>query len=295
MSRPLYCELSAGGRTVRLNGSGGPSADGLVVTAEGVEGWLSTPDMKTGITERGVGDGAHDIPESSIAYSCRTVTLHCAAIGTDRGATLEAMDSLLWFAHRATRIRYVDADSDTYAEGMIQIATRPDWYERAIIADLTIVCPRPERLSTRPVTRQLLPSYQTGGGLRYGQPGAGLSYPLQYGLDDTSPQNVCTLPNAGTARAYPTFTVHGLFDGEIRLSCTGAGMRSEVRCQTESGVLVPVMLDCRTRTTSRGGADVSRRLTSRGFPTIPPMGSLTVTLIATGTGWVDVETHDTWI
>ena len=292
MSRPLYCELSAGGRTVRLNGSGGPSADGLVVTAEGVEGWLSTPDMKTGITERGVGDGAHDIPESSIAYSCRTVTLHCAVIGTDRGATLEAMDSLLWFAHRATRIRYVDADSDTYAEGMMQVATRPDWYERAIVTDLTIVCPRPERLSWRVRSATLVPLLGNSGGLSYGSAGAGLVYPLDYGVDKPV-QNQCVLTNAGSSPAFPVFTVQGPFSGPVRLVFSGS--RSGEVGFEGNGERGAFVLDSRSRTMSMNGSDVSRRLSSRGFVSVPPGGSVTVTLLAAGDGWCRVEWRDTWM
>lgn len=292
MSRPLYCELSAGGRTVRLNGSGGPSADGLVVTAEGVEGWLSTPDMKTGITERGVGDGAHDIPESSIAYSCRTVTLHCAAIGTDRGATLEAMDSLLWFAHRATRIRYVDADSDTYAEGMVQVATRPDWYERAIVTDLTIVCPRPERLSWRVRSATLVPLLGNSGGLSYGSAGQGLVYPLDYGVG-MPVQNQCVLTNAGSSPAFPVFTVQGPFSGPVRLVFSGS--RSGEVGFEGNGERGAFVLDSRSRTMSMNGSDVSRRLSSRGFVSVPPGGSVTVTLLAAGDGWCRVEWRDTWM
>lgn len=292
MSRPLYCELSAGGRAVRLNGSGGPSADGLVVTAEGVEGWLSTPDMKTGITERGVGDGAHDIPESSIAYSCRTVTLHCAAIGTDRGATLEAMDSLLWFAHRATRIRYVDADSDTYAEGMVQVATRPDWYERAIVTDLTIVCPRPERLSWRVRSATLVPLLGNSGGLSYGDAGQGLVYPLDYGVG-MPVQNQCVLTNNGSSPAFPVFTVQGPFSGPVRLVFSGS--RSGEVGFEGNGERGAFVLDSRSRTMSMNGSDVSRRLSSRGFVSVPPGGSVTVTLLAAGDGWCRVEWRDTWM
>lgn len=295
MSMPLYCEMTVGSATVRLNGTGGPSGDGLVVTREGVEGWFSTPDLKTGLSERGSGDGAHDVSDAGIAYSSRTVSVHCAAIGRTRNDALDSIDLLLSCAHRMVRLRCVDASSDTYVTGIAQVAVRTDWYERGILADVTVVCPRPERLSWRAQTRQLLAAYSSDGGLRYGDDALGLSYPLAYGYERTCPQNACTLTNAGSSRAYPVFTVHPPFSGELRLVCTGGGTQTEIRFQTEENALTPVVLDSRSRTATRGGVDVSRRLVSRGFPTVPAGGTLNVTLLAAGDGWVDVETRDTWM
>ena len=43
------------------------------------------------------------------------------------------------------------------------------------------------------------------------------------------------------------------------------------------------------------GVDVTRRLSSRHFPTVPPGGSATVSLFASGNGAVEVEVRDTYI
>ena len=56
-----------------------------------------------------------------------------------------------------------------------------------------------------------------------------------------------------------------------------------------------LILDSRTRTASVNGVDVSETLISRGFPTVPPQGGLSLLLRTVGGGWVDVESHDTYL
>ena len=58
---------------------------------------------------------------------------------------------------------------------------------------------------------------------------------------------------------------------------------------------VPLVLDCRARSATVGGLDVSRRLKSRGFPSVAPGGTLSVVLRTGGSGWVDCSVHDTFM
>ena len=63
---PRYGELWAGDELVcRFNPADSPDR-GLYITANGVEGWDTLPDAKVALTERGQGDGAHDVSETDI-------------------------------------------------------------------------------------------------------------------------------------------------------------------------------------------------------------------------------------
>lgn len=286
---PLYVELSLDGKTIRLNGRGGPSADGLVVEHAGVDGWYSTPDAKVSMTEMQTGDGAHAVQESAILYGARTVTIPWASVGASRDEAVTGLLRLLSTAHRMVRVRLVDDSTDTYVEGYTQVGADPTYMRRGMTGTLTVVCPDPRRYSMKASRVQLLPGSAVPGGLSYGA-GDGLAYQLTYGGDPESLQNVATIANSGTSAAYPAITVTGPMNGGFRIDWDGG---SVAYSQPVRGV--PLVLDCLTRTASIGGLDTSRHLTSRGFPSIPPGGSITVNLQASGTGWATVEWRDTYI
>lgn len=290
MTQPLYVELSADGLSVRLNGTGGPSTDGLCVSADGIEGWYSTPDAKVSMTEMQTGDGAHAIQEQDVLYSARTVTVEWFSSGGSRAGALAGVERLLSLAHRLVTLRVVDADSDTWATGYVQVGVDAGVANGIETGTLTVVCADPRRYSTEAHRLQMLPStYGTSGGLSYGE-GGGLVYDLTYGEFEGTLQNVATLTNAGTSTAYPTITVNGTIYAGLTVSHDSG---SVTYSQQVGGV--PLVLDSLTRTASVGGLDTSRYLTSRGFPTVPAGGSVTLRFMATGSGWVTVEWHDTYV
>lgn len=291
MSLAGYVELSAGGRTVRLNGEP-QSASSLYVTASGVEGWYGTPDLKVSFTERGQGDGAHDVPESDAIYSARTVTIHYGCAGVDRRDALDMLMSVQWFAHRQVRVRVVDGGYDTYCDGYVSSVVQPEWESDCSWDDtLTVVCARPERLSWAAHRFQLLPTSDGNGGLSYGESRTGLAYPLTYGKAAADARNTGLLVNTGSSRAYPVFTVNGPFPNGVELQFSSG---SAIRLDRPVGA-VPVVLDSRLGTATLGGQDVSRSLAKRGFPTVAPMSSVTVSLQSAGTGYVDCLVHDTYM
>ena len=51
------------------------SADARGMILRGLSGWLGTPAAKVDLTERLVGDGAHDVQDAQVLYSARTVTI----------------------------------------------------------------------------------------------------------------------------------------------------------------------------------------------------------------------------
>lgn len=288
MSGKLYAELSFDGKTVRLD-TGKAAGPCLCIASGGIEGWYSTPDAKVSMTEMQTGDGAHAVQESSILYGARTVTVNWAAFGIDRESALAGDLALLSTAHRLVRLRVVDGSSDTFVVGYAQVGADAAVASNGMTGTLTVVCPDPRRYSTEARRVQLLPGSAVSGGLSYGG-GDGLVYQLTYGGDPESLQNVATIANSGTSTAYPAITVNGPMNGGFRIDWDGG---SVAYSQPVRGV--PLELDCLTRTASIGGLDTSRHLTSRGFPSIPPGGSITINLQASGTGWATVEWHDTYI
>ncbi|WP_117204896.1 hypothetical protein [Paratractidigestivibacter faecalis] len=289
--RPLYAELSCGGRAVRLDGIG--RADGLHVTSDGIEGWWDTPDPKWTLTERQSADGAHDVAEGMALYSARTVTVHAAALGADREATKALLDSVLSMAHETVRLRVVDGSEDTWCEGLLSASVGTEWHERAMTMDLTVVCPDPRRQATAAELSVLLPAAASlTAGLSYGEGGLGLAYPLDYGKGALDARNVCTVTNHGTSTAWPTIRVsRGMADVELLAACAGRSSTLSLAgtCTTE------VTIDCRTRTAATARMDVTRRLTGAGALGVPAGETMRLVLLSAGTGSVSVELRDTYI
>ncbi|WP_022860305.1 hypothetical protein [Bifidobacterium magnum] len=313
-----FAELSAPNiPTLRLEGDTA-SDPCMYIEQEGVQGWYSTPDLKVSLTERGDGDGAHDVPDSAVAYAARTVTLRVFASGRDRDETLEQWRRLLMFTHRQVTLRIRDSRTDTECVGMVSTVSEGEWHEGYLLGDLTVVCARPERVAHTPSVLSLIPhraSAGGGGGLMYG-PGyftecdvtpndsesylylstvgtLGLRYPLTYSVQKpTAGSNSCLVENHGSSRAYPVFTCYGNMPDGVDIVFPGENLW--LRC-TQPVYGEPLVLDSRSRTATVGGLDVSRTLVSRGFPTVPPDGMVNCVLRTTGTGYVNVTVRDTYM
>ena len=289
---PAYAEIHYGDRAVLLAGSKRQDRpDGLGITTEGLEGWRSTPEAKVTLTERASGNGAHDIAPSEILYSARTVTIHWVALAEQHDAVIASLNLLLSAAGQMVRLRVVDGADDTYATGYVTVSSDAAWHEGRMVGTMTVVCPRPERLSWLSTDVQVYPVSSTSGGLFYGDKGLGLVYPLSYGATAGSPQSVALLRNRGSATAYPVITVTGpMPDGVLLVGSDGRSVQ-----WSGSVGRVPLILDSRTQTASMGGVDVSRLLTRRGFPLVPAGGSLSVQLMTPGDGWATISVHDTYM
>lgn len=290
-----FAELSASGLDpVRFEGSG--DLDCLCIAKGGIEGWWSTPAAKVNVTARGQGDGGHDVSEDDISYASRTVTLHWNANASSRDALIALIDSVRKLVHRQVTMRVVDSAEDTYCRGGYLTLTQQPGYRSGSIADstITLVFERPERLSTLAHSGEARASVVQSGGLSYGAANGGLAYPLQYGVASDG-ATVMRLPNQGTSRAYPTYTLCGEWpDGcTLRLACDGRNSTIAWPRAIHTGT--PVLLDTRSRTATMGGVDVTSGLSQRGWMTIPAGKSLTVNLATAGSGWVSCSSHDTYI
>lgn len=294
---PYYAIISCPGMQVRLSGSAEQGLpDDLGITKDGVEGWLSSPDLKVQLVQRANGNGAHDIPDTGILYAERVVTIHWVALADTRPQILAAAAKLSSLCGRTVRIRVVDGMSDTYATGYVRPQMDAAWHEGKLTGTLTITCVRPERLSTLVRTTQLFAVSTVAGGLSYGPAGKGLYYGpgnkgLQYGVSSGDGQrNLGLLVNQGTSPAYPLITVTGRFNGLLLMMGDGSALQYDGQVGD-----TPLILDSRSGAAWMGGVDVGGRLSRRGFPIIQANGSLSIRLMAQGTGWATCESQDTYI
>lgn len=286
----IYCD----DKSVRLYGGRyePPDGRGVMIAKDGIEGWLSTPALKTDVIERAWGNGAHDVSESDITYAARTVTIHLDVIATGRDQLLQLARTISSFAGHLVRFRVQDDSEDTFVEGYLRPEYGTEWSEQILAGTITVVCPRSERLSWSVQRGQMWAAGMTAGGLSYGDRGRGLTYPLTYGVDASGEKNMLLLRNNGTSRAYPVLTASGDWPDGVLVMW---GQDQALEWQGSVWLGVPLTLDCRTQTASMGGVDVSRNLVKRDFPRIEPNGSLLLRLLSAGSGWVSCETRDTYV
>lgn len=282
----LTVTIDGGGGAVRLGPPGG--APGL--HASGLAGWYGTPDGKWDLTERQLGDGAFAIEPSQVVYSSRTVTVDGYALGRTRAEALSSLAPLGAMAHRLVSIAVDDGVAETYATGALTAEVGKGVRGGAVTFTLTVVCPDPRRYGTTPHRAYLSPGASAGALAWHADAPHGLAWPLSYG-DGGAVANVATLQNEGTSAAYPTITASGDMGGLVLTdTATGAQLAWDGHVGAQ-----PVTLDCLSRTASVAGVDASRLLSSRGFPSVPAGGEVTLALSATGSGTVEVEWRDTYI
>lgn len=287
--------ILSGGGQVRLYG-GDYEGPGLALT--GLDGWYQTPDSNVTVTARGQGDGGHDISADDILYEARCVTISYRVLaGSNRSRALSELAKLDMLVHQTVTCRVIDEGQDTYCSGgyyvrsLDQKIQNPLWQN--LTGDITLVFERPERLSSQAQRFQLLPSVDSAHvGLSYGANNEGLAYPLSYGVAAADARNVGLIVNGGSSRAYPTFTCQGPWPDGVQITFPGLGLLLDY---SQPIYDVPLVLDSRSRSASIGGLDVSRNLRSRGFPTVPAGGSVSVNLQSVGSGYVTVETRDTYM
>lgn len=281
-----FAEITKGGEVVRLGGDG---SGGINVRT--IKGWWSTPDSKVSMTARESGDGSHDVDPSAVFYASRTVTIECEVQGKNRVEVEERMKSLLAMAHGLVGLRIVDEKSDTFVEGFVTVETKAGKATRnAEDMTVTVRCPRPERLSTNTAVGFMNPSAQGFGGLVYDS--GVLRYPLTYGVGAESVKSTCTVTNAGTSEAFPVIYASGNMPQGFTLTNQDDGSQLVFSQPVGSAVVV---IDCRSRTASVNGVDVTRNVIQRNFPTVAAGGSLTLSLNAEGNGTIEVAVRDTYI
>lgn len=284
-----FFEVSRDGfQTVRIEGLGRNPLAGL---HDGIEGWWSTPQAKVESTERQGGHGAFPVEGSAVLYSSRTVTINLAAMGGERDETVRNMEALNRMAGGTVRLRVCDGASDTFCEGYID---QVDWQaqrgRQASTGTLTVVCPDPRRYSTVAKEYAIAPGWSPGAGLMFDGSGC-MEWPATFYEGDASQASTsATLTNAGNSTAYPVITVQGDFPQGVSIAHDGGSLTYSAPLSWQA-----LALDCLSGTATIGGVDMTRNLTSRDFPSVPPGGSVRLSLLSGGNGSVEISVRDTYI
>ena len=278
-----------------FNGKSNPSKDGLVVTKEEIQGLWSAPASKTTTEERQTGNGAHDVSSGRVLYSSRTVTIPFGIATRSHEAVQKARNLInTMMGQSDVTLTVNDGSDEFFLQGFITPAYSDKWNETTDTGSITMVCVNPEKQSTFEQYMTLLPTRGTSGGLRYGDDGQGLEYPLSYGKHETDARNHGVLVNSGTTRAFPVITAYGPFES-LRLDWRDNTGRNQTLTYESYIGRVPLIIDTYSMSANIGGTNVSQNLGRRGFPTIPKGGDLAVTLMSAGTGWVTISSRDTYL
>lgn len=126
------------------------------------------------------------------------------------------------------------------------------------------------------------------------QPNAGLAFPINFGQTGNA-GNTGMISNNGSYVSMPTITAYGWLDGGLTIHWnTSDGNEGDLSFTGNVGN-VPVTINTDTHSAIMGGLDVSYLLGSRDWPRIPAGGSCSFALLASGSGWVSVQSHDTYM
>lgn len=280
--------LSAGGLSVPVNhgraAHGGASGR---LWCETLSGWWSTPMAKVGLSERASGDGAHRMADDAILYSSRVVQLGLVADGDDRSGTAAAIAAIGALAHRHVTLTVDDGTGETSATGYLEAEWSEEAWHGHQRGTVTLTCEDPRRYG-RTSRGYMNPAANMDGGLLYDS--GTLLLPVSFAGE--APEGAsCTIANGGTSVAYPTITAKGAFPEGVEIAHPGGLLAFSGPISASA----PLVLDSLTRTASVGGRDVTRSLSRRDFPTVPPGGGITLAVTSSGSGTVVAECRDTYV
>lgn len=261
----------------------------IIEGRDALDGWYGTPDAKVESTERQSGHGAFSITQDMILYSARTVTLKTSAIAGDRARVLSIMEQIQRLAGSIVKLRVVDGERDTYATGYIETEWEADRWFTANTGEITIVCPDPRRYATEATQSTLVPLNGRQGGIVFDDAGCLVVDPITF-HGDTQAGNSVVLTNNGTTTAYPEITVSGSWPDGVIIS------HSQGQLWYAGSVnWANLTLDCKSRTASVNGVDVTRNLKSRDFPTVSPGYDVRLSCLSGGNGGITVSIRDTYL
>lgn len=288
-------QLSNNSSTLIFSGGREKAANGFYISKDGIEGWKSSPDKKTSIVERDRGNGAYAITADQVTYAARVVTAHFVVAGDNRKDIVSGLSAINAFTGQIVTLRVTDDGEDTFVTGFITVDAPATYSATAAVGSFTLIATDPRRLSWSQKMVELYP-YTSGlsGGLIWGTSGAGLAWPLSYGTAASDARNVGFLTNAGSSTAFPAITVNGSFVDGVTLTWDN-GAKSGAVTYSNQILGAPLVLGSFDESAKIGGIDHSEFLASRGFPTIPPGGSVRITLQSSGTGWAVATLRDTYI
>lgn len=126
------------------------------------------------------------------------------------------------------------------------------------------------------------------------QPNAGLVFPIDFRQAGDA-GNTGMINNNGSYTAMPTITAHGHLDSGLTIHWNTSDGHEGDLSFNGNVENVPVTINTDTHSAIMGGLDVSYLLGSRDWPRIPAGGSCSFALLASGGGWITVQSHDTYM
>lgn len=290
----LLISLSDGTNTVNFTDTITSDAGNIMIRREAISGLWSAPTCKTSLNERQTGNGAHDVEDGRILYSSRTVTIPFVLRGDSHERLQSLRNSIGMLMGKNITMFVQDGNQQFDLYGFITPEYSDIYDTYTDTGSITVVCPRPEKLGHSVKSGTVFPTSAGIGGLFYGENRKGLVYPLTYGEEATDMRNIIVISNEGNMPSYPVMTINGEFE-LIQIDWVSSNGSTNTVLYNGYVGKVPLVLDCRSQTANIGGTDMSRNLGYRGFPSIPPMGSVTFSFAAAGSGWMEVSARDTYI
>lgn len=267
---------------------------GNTVDDDGVEwwvtkenGWSSGPDVRLTLADRPQRDGGFD---AASFRSVRVITLEGLAIAPDQDTRERAKD----------RIGSVLADGSALAELTVQERTATRRAMVRLSSGTKIVDKGPYsfefslQVTAPDPVRQGVEEHTVSCGLP--RPGPGVTFPLAFPLRFGDPVNgSLSLTNAGTAPAWPLWTVTGPCNQPvIRNDSTGQRLAFGLRLLDGD----TLKIDVAARTVILGGASRRSALLPRSAWFRLPPGSTAVSfdaLDSTESGTLTATWRDSWI
>lgn len=278
--------LTDGTTTVQASTGG---REGMIIVRDKLKGLWDSPALKTQLTERQTGDGAHT--PGDILYSARTVTIPFAIIPRAEETVEQWRIRLGRLLHQTVTLTIDDNDEHTYLAGHLTVdysGTHSSLYDTG---NITLTCPDPRRLSQQAQTATLWPTRGLTGGITYQ---TGLIYPVSYGQAATDQRNIGTLANRGNSAASPLIIIRNMADG-AQINWIDPENRTHTLTYDGWTGNDPAIIDCHDRTARIGTSDQTSHLRRRDFPTIPPGQTIRLELISPGAGYITAQVHDTYM
>jgi len=294
--RTFRITLSHGDESVTFDGAGARSGSMFHVRRDAIEGLWSSPASKVSLTERETANGASPISDGETLYAARTVVIPFAIQSNYNHTDLIRARILLGrlIGWHDVRMDINDDSDETVLQGYIEAKYSDIPYDHADTGTITLVCPDPRRVSKNASTVTLNTSSSSLSGLSFSTSNAGLVFPINFGQTGNT-GNTGMIVNNGSYVSTPVITAHGWLDNGLTIHWnTSDGNEGDLSFNGNVGN-VPVTINTDTHSAIMGGLDVSYLLGSRDWPRIPAGGSCSFALLASGNGWVTVQSHDTYM
>lgn len=276
--------------------SSDPTESNLGISEGGLQGWFSSPPVKTAPDDRSNSDGSFGV--TKFYRGARPISLPGLFTGTGDAAA----DATTWrmisgiLASGTSGTIEVDDPAGPLTSDVILTgdACVLNPLVRGMASyEISFLAPDPVRYGVSTALSVGVPT--SGGGLEYNLGNGGSGGALYYGANGSLGR--ITLTNDGTADVYPVFTVTGQLDDGFTIRRLDTGNFLTYSRVVPAGSTVSI--DCRTgEVLVDGVSDASTYLTRDDFFAVPAMSSIDVQFApvstSSGTPTMSTTERDGW-